>query len=603
MMQYNQCALMQSLPLVASVLGKRYGVTVQFGGSGARTDGSVITLPTLPLECDETLRNTARSFIDHESAHIRDTDFPALRAAKLSPLEHKFWNIVEDYRVEHVLADLYPGCRYNIAWMINHLWGEGPKNASYEPAARLVNWILYAVRSWDTPALTVHRDGLAAKVEACFPGLTALFAPLLNEAKTRCRSTADCIAWARKAAKLIRDYSEKTPSPQESEAEEAPKNQQPGDAGQQEQGESKSGAEDQTGNEQPCPSGGQGTPEAPSREAESTSTAGGTGSAEETPSSGAEPEDAPTGSITDTSAGGMAGQTARRLAREVLTAQKDELPQTLGERLAEALDAAAPPRSETPLKVARPVRLRPKELPDEVLEDSRRATSALRARLQGLMQTMTLRRRSLGHVGKPDTRSLHKLSYSTRVFARNGDKKDVDTAVHILLDCSGSMRGSMSLAACACHAVASALYPIKGLSVGVTAFPGSGGPTVAPLLRHGEKPHTRLDITAGGDTPLGEAIWWALQEMIHFPQPRKMLLLISDGDPTSRDNTREAIRTAHQLGFEIQGIGIGQMACRMRLYLPKTSRIISTIDQLAPAMFAILQDALLGRANNERRTA
>lgn len=594
---------MQSLPLVASVLGKRYGVTVQFGGSGARTDGSVIMLPPLPLECDETLRNTARSFIDHESAHIRDTDFPALRAAKLTPLEHSLWNIVEDYRVEHVLTDLYPGCRHNITWMIHHLWADGPKNASEEPAARLVNWLLYAVRTWDAPALAVHRDGLAAKVEASFPGLTALFPPLLDEAKNRCRSTADCIAWARKAVKLLQDYSEKTPPPQESEAGESPKNQPPGAAGSQDQGNSGSGAEDQTGKEQAGPGGGQSTPEASSPEAQGTVGAGNAGSAEEMPSSGSEPDEASSGSTVNTSAGGTAGQAARRLAREALAAKEGDLPQTMGERLAEALDAAAPPRSETPLKVARPVRLRPKELSDAELEDSRRATSVLRARLQGLLQTMTLRRRFLGHTGKPDTRSLHKLSYSTRVFARNGEKHDVDTAVHILLDCSGSMRGAMSLAACACHAAASALFLIKGLSVGVTAFPGSGGPTVAPLLRHGDKPHTRLDLAAGGDTPMGEAIWWALQEMIHFPQPRKMLLLLSDGDPTSPDNTRAAIRTAQQIGFEIHGIGIGQRASCMRLYLPHTSRIIDNIDELAPAMFAILHDALLGRVNNERRTA
>ena len=40
--------IVRSLPLVASVLGKRYGVNVVIGGDKACTDGSTIHLPALP---------------------------------------------------------------------------------------------------------------------------------------------------------------------------------------------------------------------------------------------------------------------------------------------------------------------------------------------------------------------------------------------------------------------------------------------------------------------------------------------------------------------------------------------------------------------------
>ena len=63
------------LPMVASVLGKKYGVQVEIGGNTACTDGKVIRLPTLPLESDSILINLVRSYLDHESAHIRETDF------------------------------------------------------------------------------------------------------------------------------------------------------------------------------------------------------------------------------------------------------------------------------------------------------------------------------------------------------------------------------------------------------------------------------------------------------------------------------------------------------------------------------------------------
>ena len=41
-------AVVRSLPLVAGVLGKRYGISVEIGGSRACTDGKTIQLPALP---------------------------------------------------------------------------------------------------------------------------------------------------------------------------------------------------------------------------------------------------------------------------------------------------------------------------------------------------------------------------------------------------------------------------------------------------------------------------------------------------------------------------------------------------------------------------
>ncbi len=88
-------AVMRSLPLVASILGRKYGVQVEMGGADAYTDGSVIHLPALPGDVPDTLLALARGYVDHEAAHIRDTDFLALKQAGLSPLETHVWNILE----------------------------------------------------------------------------------------------------------------------------------------------------------------------------------------------------------------------------------------------------------------------------------------------------------------------------------------------------------------------------------------------------------------------------------------------------------------------------------------------------------------------------
>lgn len=114
--------IMKCLPLLASVLGDRYGVTVEIGGTEAYTDGKSIHIPAMPQEADATVLALVRAYVDHESAHIRGTDFTCLRNAQLTPFEKHIWNIIEDWRVEHKLSAIFPGCRQNFNWMIHHLF-------------------------------------------------------------------------------------------------------------------------------------------------------------------------------------------------------------------------------------------------------------------------------------------------------------------------------------------------------------------------------------------------------------------------------------------------------------------------------------------------
>ena len=57
--------VLNCLPLVASILGDRYGVQVRIGGKDACTNGKVIFLPSLPMDCEPELLALTRAFIDH----------------------------------------------------------------------------------------------------------------------------------------------------------------------------------------------------------------------------------------------------------------------------------------------------------------------------------------------------------------------------------------------------------------------------------------------------------------------------------------------------------------------------------------------------------
>jgi len=118
-----------------------------------------------------------------------------------------------------------------------------------------------------------------------------------------------------------------------------------------------------------------------------------------------------------------------------------------------------------------------KPLDPEDVTATKRASIALRTQLQGLLQSSVLTRSKVGRHGRLDARQLHRVSVAdVRVFKRAGRKVGINTAVHILLDCSGSMRRRIKLTTQVCHAVAKALDAIDGINVAVTVFP-AGAPS------------------------------------------------------------------------------------------------------------------------------
>ena len=233
-----------------------------------------------------------------------------------------------------------------------------------------------------------------------------------------------------------------------------------------------------------------------------------------------------------------------------------------------------------------------KPLGNERRNHALRATVALKVRLQGLLQADTMRRSALGRRGKLHTKSLYRVAVGNpRLFLRNSDKRDTDTAVHILLDASGSMLGKrIELAGDACYAVARALESIRGVSVGISVFPTDVFRGVFPLVRHDERVPDTFDIEGDGGTPLTEALWWALQQLALRKEPRKVLLVLSDGQPEDRGSATEAFAVLKAAGIECFGIGI--MDTSIGLLLPYSHCIINNLNALAPTMFTMLQNAM-----------
>jgi cobalamin biosynthesis protein CobT len=593
-------AVTRSLPLVASVLGRKYGVKVEISGSDAYTNGQTIHLPALPLDIPDTFLALARGYLDHEAAHVRDTDFHALKQAGLSPLEMHVWNTIEDWRVENRLAEIFPGCRGNFNWLIKHIFGSGQPNCAAPSAADIVNWILLHVRCWDVPELSGARDSLAAQVDSQFPGVRGQIEFILRNVRRNCRTTQDAVNAAREIVRVLEQVAKR-------EQPEAAQNEP--EAGEQDATTSEDvpGAGEEGGDSSESDSGRQeGASSKDAPEADEQNTADNHSKPDNTPgkhSQGLGEDTSPSqqgseeGTDSEQGAGSDLTKEARQELGALLEAGEDELPPTLGSILSATLeDASRQDAAQNTITVAVQTTKHASPFSDDDIQDATRTSVALRTRLSALLQTAVEVRTALGRRGRLDTRSLHRVAVSDpRVFRRNQDRQGINTAVHVLLDCSGSMVRKIRLACTACYALGKALEAM-GISVAITAFPADQLPdgsytTLAPMVRHGQRVHACLDLSPAGGTPMGEALWWTMQDMLTLKENRKIILIVTDGSPDSIECAVEAITVAEATGFEVYGIGIGS-DCIASL-LPRNSRTIQNLVELSPAMFGVLQQALI----------
>ncbi len=160
----------------------------------------------------------------------------------------------------------------------------------------------------------------------------------------------------------------------------------------------------------------------------------------------------------------------------------------------------------------------------------------------------------------------------------------------------------MELAAKATYALASALDNVRGVNVGVTAFPApltvddivNAGDAVhvSIIKRHGQALHDRFHVHCCGGTPLAEALWWLLQEMLPLRENRKIVLILSDGFPDNTSMAKKALTALTAHGFEVYGIGI-QTSAMTRLLPENRSVAIYDLKELVQAVFDLLRPALL----------
>ena len=270
------------------------------------------------------------------------------------------------------------------------------------------------------------------------------------------------------------------------------------------------------------------------------------------------------------------------------------------EALTEALTAQHAGKRHNELTVATVGQGKMCNVTQEEKEQALQVSAGLRARLQGMLQAQIRQEVGMGRRGRLCPAKLYRLQIGNPLLFRKVEEKGgLNTAVHILMDVSGSMRGqAIIMARQACFALAKGMAEIKGLNVAVTAFPAlESEDSVYPVMQHGARAVPYPNIDTYGSTPLAAALWWVVQAMLTLKENRKLILLLTDGQPDNLSTAEFAVKSAQKAGFEVYGIGIREPS--ITKLLPHTSRCIQALSELTPTVFSVLQSALLHNASKQ----
>lgn len=233
-------------------------------------------------------------------------------------------------------------------------------------------------------------------------------------------------------------------------------------------------------------------------------------------------------------------------------------------------------------------------------------TSRMRAKLMGLLQAAKSLPERFGVSGRKLAvkRLVRLVTGDPRMFRKRVESIAINTAVVVLLDRSGSMdhkkgmQSRITVARNAAFSLHHALSGISGVAVHSVAFEMDDveqcTPPIKVLCNWSEKPHSEyFGVETGFYTPTPWALWYARAVLLARPEPRKIVLLVTDGKPEGWErieaDTRAATRRLYRDGIEIAAIGI--VTDMVQQYW-KNNRVIDDIDELPQAMFGVMTELL-----------
>ena len=553
-----------SLPIIAHAIARKCGVRVRCGGAQAYTDGNIVQLP----ESGTVPRNALLGYLVHECAHVRYTDFSI---AYSNDLVRWLTNVYEDTRIERKIRKAYLGASRLLMATMRYLQQE-PQQPIQSTLDALLRFV--ALDCWCR-----HRnmtDVLDSELERCSSYLigqvpNALLETIrqVNDKIPTAKSTKDCVLIAEEVVGLLQ-------------------------VKQQPNGQSSSSSNENHGttekvSSERTPSDAFG-PEAKAEEVSKPNTSNGKPSNEQgcsddvsMPSACSQPTEAADQNKDVPASLDSFFDISARMKSEIETHQS----------VGQGSTALLP---DGPLGMVMARNLDFSDKARAVLESGKRNSIGLRRQLQGLVQARGRTQKRLSNGGRNlNSQKLTRLcTWNPRVFNRWTEHPCTATAVHLLVDMSGSMRGVRErVAAESAIALFLALHSLPDCNPAISIFQGRG--RTVGVLRHGEalteSTKSRLSVfEATGGTPLFRALGDVLIELSQTKEKRKVIFVITDGDPDQPHETHRLVKTIEKCpDLDIVGIGI----CSETSWLFEKSVRLDDISALPDVLFGLAKDMAL----------
>lgn len=596
-----------ALPIVAQAWGDKLGVKVVVGGHTAMTDGKTIVIPNVNEDFGSL--EPIWGYLLHEAQHVKHTDFGVERRGEFFS---SLVNIFEDVRIERDAIAQYAGAKSMLDACATYMMDQMhyvPVDADESPARIVGSFCLYygqlvgVGQSFLQPLL----DSTTAALRSAMPDLEKPLVAILNDAIKYMRSTQDAAEYSRKVMELMQDLmdedEEQSTQPQPQPGEQGQSNQATGDQGDtdagSEQNQSQSsadGSSDKTpgnqGGDTDSDSQDKGDGAEQGQGSHGADTKGDQGKGDQ-PGASRNQNQSPQNATAsndegdDGEAGGNCSTSGQGKSQEKPTAegqggqaqpgkgagdkQRNALEQALNAGAGQVLEDVRDSLKRDLMSQHDESKLGPSiEQTSHIIPcigaaRYRRAIGAsvaLRRQFAGLLQSdqqTADRRARRGRLGNGLSRVVQG---DTKVFVRRAERIDTGAAVHILVDRSGSMATSvpsgqswLDIATASAATMFAAIETQPNTSCGLTFFDCS----VHKAIKQGQRlaPNKEaLGVSEGGSTSTGRAIVSVLGDLLHAKEERKLLFVVTDGDPDCPEQLREAISLAEQHGVEVHGVGI-----------------------------------------------
>lgn len=249
---------------------------------------------------------------------------------------------------------------------------------------------------------------------------------------------------------------------------------------------------------------------------------------------------------------------------QLLNMSDQDVQEDLGEMLQNALNAAANAEGYDGVHVPMPNvhKASLKSVPVDMAK-LRASVNATRTRTMQWMSSVAEGDVSHSRSGMQiDSSRIWQGKFGGAIFVREDEGIDINAAVSIVIDRSGSMSCTIGHAAQA--AVATMLaFDVPGLKTQVSVFPwyDAGDEGVAVVKRWDESPKQLAgrvaNLSTDGGTPMAEAILYAASDVIRREETLKIVLVVTDGEPNDRAATKYIIDRSRADGITVVGLGIG----------------------------------------------